>query len=376
MRWLAIPAFVAAAACSGGGAADGGGVDASVDLPAATDGPRADRAVDAAPNTPDAGPFAPLGPADVITVSSGPSLDYDAAAFVRDKDGALVVVFSRLQATTFAGKLMRAVSTDGKTFGAPSQLALGSESLVAGPAALRTPGGGQQLYFMAGDATQGTARLYRAALQADGSFSARQQVKLGDPFGGMLAWPTPATLPDGRVALAYDHYATSPHLALGKDGLSFGAGAKLAGVGLQARVAAFSDGSLAFTYQHGTTPFMNYVRLSGDGAKSWSAAKPVTASSSNVHDSFPFARADGGVDLYYIYPAGAKGFTVFRRALGAKGKLGTEQQVTATGLGGTNQPHPHRLPDGRILLTLAREVTNQTDYDVICGVLDRDAPAP
>ena len=59
----------------------------------------------------------------------------------------------------------------------------------------------------------------------------------------------------------------------------------------------------------------------------------------------------GGRDLKPVSPEGAR---------------------TAAARGATTQPRPHRLDDGRILLTFTR-VTSQVDYDVALAILDRDS---
>jgi hypothetical protein len=194
---------------------------------------------------------------------------------------------------------------------------------------------------------------------------------MSDSFAGVYAWPHPAAGPSGTVALAYDHYQAAAYLALG-DGLTFGA-PKLVGSGVQGRVAFYGDGAVAATFQYGVNggKIMNFVRI-GDPA-SLAPAAPITSSNDNVHDSFPLARSDGDVDVYYI--AGlAHGFSIFRRAVHRDGTMGDEEQVTAPDVGSCAQPHPKRFDDGSIAMTVACGNPGTGNTDVLLGILRNDAP--
>jgi hypothetical protein len=296
---------------------------------------------------------------EVRVISDGPELDYQSTALELD-DGSWLAVFERFSTTAFEGGLWSALSTDHRTFSGPEPLVLVDEPLVTGPVAL-----GSWLYFMAGDAAQGRARLFRTPPDA----AVVEPLDMEDDFAGMFAWPHPAALPGGRVALAYDHYQVDARIALG-DGLTFGEPFVL-GPGVLTRVAAAADGSLVATFQRGSGGRMTaFFRRSTDGV-AWSEEAVVFDGSTNVHDAVPFRRLDGGVDIYYIAP-GLQGFTVRRRQLGDT--LGPEEQVTGDSLAPATEPHPIRLADGSILLTFTRERVNQVDYDATCAVFRGDAP--
>jgi hypothetical protein len=317
---------------------------------------------------PDAGPptALPFPAEQVLAITSGPELDYESTVFERASDSAWVAVFERLETTQFAGALWQAVSVDHQSFGPPSPLTLITPAmpLVAGPSALE-----HALYLTAGDPAASRTRLFRSAF-LDGGFSTAGELELADPFTGMYAWPNAAAMPDGGVALAYDHYQTGVYVAHG-DGTRFAA-PTLLGMGVLGRVVVAPDGEHVATFQRGFGGTMTaFYRRSAEG-QSWSSEAAVTTSSTNVHDARPFLRADGRIDLYYLFP-GPNGFAIHRRRVGAAG-LGVEQRVSPDAISPVTEPHPHRLADGRILLTFTRERVNQLDYDAACTVISGDAP--
>jgi hypothetical protein len=386
VRWLA-PLALLVTACASSPAS---GPDAGVDLtaPAQDVGPEGPAADTAPADLPDAGQDAPadlptaapdlsdlppttlpLSRAALSPVSTGPTNDYESAGF-EEADGTVTVVVERFDTDPnhFASSLQVVRGPTFDSLGASEPLDLVAQPFVAGPRSFQLADS-SYLYFMGGDYAAGTLRLCRSR-HAGGTFETPEPLVLQDGYTGNIAWPTPALRDDGTVALGYDHYQLTVQVAIG-DGLNFEPPVQL-GSGVQGRVAAYRGTGLAFTYQDGNLPDTCYVRVSADGA-SWLPAIPL-ADGPNGHDASPFSRLDGGVDLYYIYPASAVGFALFRRSVTVDGTLGPEQRITQDDAGSFTQPHPLRLGDGRILLTFAAQVMSNVDTDSWLVVIAGDAP--
>ena len=247
---------------------------------------------------------------------------------------------------------MRADSVDeAQSFTVPSRVSFDGGTLEFLPTAV-----GEKLYFGAASKLSDVPRYFRATFTAAGA-ATLEPVLLPGSVASVLGWPRFAAIPDAGVALAYRDGRSIARLATSADGLDFNGPVTSPDANAAAAMAAiayFSDGLLAYTQQanEGSAPMISRVRTSRDGI-SWSAGLPVNEHSSNVHDTFPFRRSDGDVDLYYIYPAGGRGFSLFRRHLSNSGVLGPEQRVTVNSLGDPSKPTAHRLSNGKIFLTFA-----------------------
>ncbi|MEQ9495926.1 MAG: hypothetical protein RIT81_03685 [Deltaproteobacteria bacterium] len=198
---------------------------------------------------------------------------------------------------------------------------------------------------------------------------------------GPLSWPRVHQLPQGGFVAAYRDAASRPRIAYSDDGQRF---VTLPGTvepqgAAMVELGVFENGTLAMTYQR-TLPdgsYVSYVRTSQD-ARTWSARRPITGASNNVHDTSLVRREDGGLDLYYVYTTPREGFALYRRALGEDEQLGPEQRVTRPGPD-INKPVATRAPDGSLWVTFA-EVTSRDPAGWVNGQqlrtveLDGDAP--
>ncbi len=336
--------------------------------PSDSGGPRSDSAAERDVSAPRQ--HLPLSLAELHVVSTGTPSDYGATVLTTTTPHA--IAFERFTSLTeFRSEIWTTQEVGALSFTAPVRAELGNEPLVSGPHATRL-NGGDYLYFMAGNAADARARLYRAAYSSALELGPREELVLADTFSGMFAWPTVTTGPNGTVLLAYDHYQSATFVALG-DGKTFGTSTQT-GLGVQSRAAFFSDGAIVATFQAGVNggAMMNYVRIASQDL-TFSPKAPVTSTNTNVHDSFPFARHDGGVDAYYI-AYGANGFSVYRRSVHRDGTYGEEERVTGSDVGSCAQPHPRRTDDSSIILTMACGNPGAGDTDVLGAVLIDDAP--
>src|SRR5262249_19525707 len=143
-----------------------------------------------------------------------------------------------------------------------------------------------------------------------------------------LSWPFFHAHSDGKTMVAYRTVRGAARLATSTDGRTVDSSVAIPTATLAAMPSAAELGTGGFSFQMGEmTGMVSYVTTSADGA-TWATPK-VVSSETNVHDTSFARRADGGLDLYYIYSGTGSGFRLFRRALHTDGQLGGEQQLTA-----------------------------------------------
>lgn len=355
-RTLLLVLSVGAAACDGGrgadaGAFDDGGSDARV-------GPG-----DAGTALPDAGPASVLPIAeDAITpVGVGPGLD----VYAELHGDALV--FEHYDDAFTMGELRRVDLSD--LAAPPVTLDLGLSEAMVGNPSLPIRGGVPTLYLVATESSSASARVERRPWSGAAP-GAAEGVTMPEPIG-LLSWPRFVALADGRVAVAYRDGASLVKLAFSDDGLAFDAPQVMGPAGAQPELAQMASGALVYAYQVGVGgDIQSWYRVSTDGS-AWSDAALVTDSSTNVHDTDAFVRADGRVDLYYIWPDSALGFDLWRRCVSADGALGPEELVVVRSWGNLAKPRAHRRADGAIQLTF---VDQNRGHRLFTARLVGDAP--
>ncbi len=291
----------------------------------------------------------PLGPDAVVSISEPGALDIYGTAFLTND--AVTVVYERFDEPFTLGRLHTSTSTDGSTFAPPRALeGLGSHALRGGPSSVANA-----LYFIEADSTGGPAFVSRAL-----GLAAAQLLPAISGVDSILSWPRFLGLAGGRSAVVFRDGRGRGHVGFSDDGLTFDDfTTPEVGPLAQAELGQHPDGSFVFTFQTpvGNEPMISFVRLSADAVQ-WDTAFRLSTASSNVHDARVFRRSDGGLDIYYIYPLGLPGFSIFRRSISVGGELGPEEQVTTSELGDATKPAPQRLSDGRILLLYA-EITRR-----------------
>ena len=294
----------------------------------------------------------PLTEAEVLRLGDGRDVDL-LSAFVVDPVSGRARLFyeSSTEAFDAAWVMVSEAEPEGHRFSTPARLA--STAALTSSCAVLGVGASARLVLISAEDL--SAPVVATAVDA-WSLGAPRPLQLPSGVASLLSWPRFIEGADGGVWLAYRDGASVPSLSRAADGATFAAGAAVPPVepGAMAAVGQFASGALAYVSQapEGGAPMISRVRTSMDGVQ-WSAAQRVTDAAQNVHDTFVFPRLDGDVDLYFIYPAGGRGFSLFRRALSATGALGPEQRVTDVTLGDPSKPSVHRLADGAVLLTFA-----------------------
>jgi hypothetical protein len=321
-----------------------------------------------------------LGPLDHFTIGVGDGIDIDSTAIPR-ADGRVLVVYERYDEAFTTGRLMSVTlaATD-LTPSAPVPIDLGNEAYVSAPAIVQL-GASHHLYFAVATSLQGVPTLFRTSVD-ETTFGERQPLQAIPEIAWLLSWPRFTALPDGQVGVAFHDGTGRPSYASSTDGVQFGSSSIVDTQSrAMAKVHAFEDGALAFTYQTGVDPMVSFVRI-GSAAQppTWTDAITVSALA-NIHDTSAVIRRDGDLDLYYISTSNAPGFRLHRRALLSDGQLGPETQVTFDASGEVSKPKITRLNDCRLLITYA-EITerdgNQLPVRQRLGavVLVDDAPLP
>jgi hypothetical protein len=323
----------------------------------------------------------PLTEADVLRLGTDTSVDLNAVLTLFPGGEARLVYETLSQNDDRAWLLIAESNDDGLSFTTPRILTFDGSLFESAPSGVRI-GANQFVYWAAATALNAPPLLYRARITPQG-FSPREAVAVSNAVPWLLSWPRFLAVPDGGIAMVNRDGAGLPTISFSPDGLDFTADVRRAMPGSSsAQVAAgfFENGTMALSHQspEGAAPMISRVRISSD-ALVWTSAVQVSANSQNVHDTWLVNRADGDLDLYYIYPAGGRGFSLFRRPLSPDGGLGPEQRITANSLGDPSKPSAQRLPSGKLLLMFA-DITSRAPQgwpltqQLTLSILSGDAP--
>ena len=328
----------------------------------------------------------PLGRDDVLALSEGDAIDMSSGAVVSD-DGSVIVAFDRSDVALSSSTILVSHSRNGVDFSVPKQIPIGAQepgteepAIVANPSLVRTSG--TFFYYTTTSAIDAEASLFRRALSPKG-LGPPELLPALSQGSWLLSWPKFHGRTDGNVGVAYRTTRGVATYGLSEDDASFSthpvSGTDPAAM---AHAAELGDGSRAFSYQQGPmTEMVSYVTTSKDGI-TWTE-RQVVADATNVHDTSMCRRADGGLDLYYIYPTFelgfARGFRLFRRALHPDGRLGPEQRITSAELGEPSKPSALRLSNGHVLVSYAQIAVRGSDgapavQRIVLALLPGDAP--
>ena len=116
----------------------------------------------------------PLGASDVLRLSDADAIEVGSVALPM-KDGSVVVVFDRLDASFTRGSLYSARSSRGRRFTKPAPFARGSDAYVVGPSAV-IRAGSAFLYHEQARTLQDRPSMWRSALGADGRWAAAERL--------------------------------------------------------------------------------------------------------------------------------------------------------------------------------------------------------
>ncbi|MBX3688758.1 sialidase family protein [Dokdonella sp.] len=277
--------------------------------------------------------------AAVENLTSGPAIDYQPAVIRSSDDGARVVVFERLDPSTFSGDLwLTRSSDDGATWSTPTAI-IASGANERHPALVQNGPADYALFYLKGVGS--SYRLWRATSTDGISFSEQAQLDLGWAQSGEIN-PHVIRHADGTLTMSYQRLSGGSYLAQSSDGgASWDMQKTLIAAGSQLPRIAYreSDGLYLASYQVGSSALKLYVKTSPD-LRDWSAAAQDFAITGNNHDSLPVVMPDGAFALFWIRQNGNGFDLAVRRSVDA---VNWEPALAITTTPNEDDVEPHPL---------------------------------
>lgn len=293
------------------------------------------------------------------SVTSGDEIDYMPSVIRSSDDGARIVVFERLSASTFSGDLLLTRSTDGgATWSTPVPI-IASSASERHPSLLQLGPSNYALFYLKGSGGNSSYRLWRATSTDGVVFTEQDQLDLGWATGGEVN-PHVVRHADGTLTMSYQRLPTGSYVAESTDGgVTWDTLKTPIATGSQLPRIAFreSDGLYLASYQVGGGALAMYVKTTTD-VHDWSAAPQDFAVSGNNHDSLPVVMPDGAFALFWIRENGSQFDLAARRS--ADG-VNWGDAITLTDTPGEDDVEPHPLVG-----------TSSTSVELYWG---RDTPA-
>jgi len=250
-------------------------------------------------------------------VTSGDEIDYQ-PAILKASDGARVVVFERLDASSFFGDLWITRSTDGgDTWSAPAAI-IATGANERHPALVETAPSQFTLFYLKGQSASTSFRIFRATSGDGTSFAEQGQIDLGWATGGEIN-PHVIRHADGTLTMSYQRLGSGAGVYVAEssdDGVTWDTLKTQIAASAQLPRIAFreSDGLYLATYQTGGTSLHLHVKTTTD-VRDWSADARDFAATGNNHDSLPVVMPDDAFVVFYIRAAGSQFDVAFRRSL-------------------------------------------------------------
>jgi hypothetical protein len=301
-------------------------------------------------------------------VTSGDELDYQPAV-IKANDGAHIVVFERLDASTFFGNLWITRSTDGGDTWSEPVAIIATSANERHPALVETAPSQFALFYLKGQSAASSFRIFRATSSDGVAFAEQGQLDLGWETGGEIN-PHVIRHADGTLTMSYQRLGSGAGVYVAEssdDGATWDT--------LQTQIAASaqlpriayreSDGLYLATYQTGSSAVHLHVKTTTD-VRDWSAAARDFAVSGNNHDSLPVVMPDDAFVVFYIREAGAAFDVAFRRSLDG---VAWADAVGVTNTPGADDVEPHPLvgdsPYSVELYWGHRAASTGFDYDIV-----------
>ncbi len=275
----------------------------------------------------------------VEPVTSGPAMDYQPAVIRSSDDGARIVVFERLDPSTYSGDLWLTRSTDGGTsWTAPTPI-IASAANERHPALVQLGPADYALFYLRG--TGNAYRIWRATSSDGRDFTVEAALDLGWPDAGDIN-PHVIRHADGTLTMSYQHLGSGSHVAQSHDGgrtwdtrrTVIASASQLPRVAFRER-----DGLYLASYQVGSSALSMHVKTSTD-AYDWSAPARDFAVTGNNHDSLPVVMPDGAFALFWIRQNSPSFDIAVRRSLDG---ITWSPALAVTSTPGEDDVEPHPL---------------------------------
>ena len=251
-------------------------------------------------------------------VTSGDEIDYMPSVIRSSDDGARIVVFERLDPSTFNGDLWITRSTDGGASWSTPAAIISSAANERHPSLVQLGAESYALFYLKGSGGLTSLRIYRATSTDGVAFTEQGVLDLGWPAGGQFN-PHVIRHPDGTLTMSYQYNSggsSGSYVAQSSDGGStwdllktpIALGSQLPRIAFRA-----SDGLYLASYQVGGSALSMYVKTTTN-VHDWSAAPQDFAVVGNNHDSLPVVMPDDAFALFWIRANGSQFDLAVRRS--------------------------------------------------------------
>jgi len=276
-------------------------------------------------------------------VTGGDQIDYMPSVIRSSDDGARIVVFERLDPSTFNGDLWITRSTDGGTSWSTPSAIIATAANERHPALLQLGPANYALFYLKGSGGLTSLRIYRATSTDGVAFTEQGIVDLGWASGGQFN-PHVIRHPDGTLTMSYQYNngSSSSYVAQSGDGgmtwdalkTQIAAGSQLPRITYRA-----SDGLYLASYQVGGSALSMYVKATAN-VHDWSAAPQDFAVTGNNHDSLPVVMPDDAFALFWIRANGSQFDLAVRRSTDG---TDWDAPLVLTATPGEDDVEPHPL---------------------------------
>jgi hypothetical protein len=273
-------------------------------------------------------------------VTSGDEIDYMPSVIRSSDDGARIVVFERLDASTFAGDLLLTRSTDGGASWTTPVPIVASAANERHPSLLQLGPASYALFYLKGTGTNTSYRLWRATSTDGISFTEQNQLDLGWTTGGEIN-PHVIRHANGTLTMSYQRLGSGSYVAESSDGgASWDLLKTVIAPGSQLPRITYreSDGLYLASYQVGSIALSMRVKTTTD-VRDWSAAPQDFAAIGNNHDSLPVVMPDDAFALFWIRENGSGFDLAVRRSIDGA-TWGDALALTDTPDEDDVEPHP------------------------------------
>lgn len=278
-------------------------------------------------------------------VTSGDAIDYQ-PAILKANDGARLVVFERLDASSLFGDLWITRSTDGgDTWSEPAAI-VATGANERHPALVEIAPSAFALFYLKGQSASTSFRIFRATSGDGVSFAEQGAIDLGWATGGEIN-PHVIRHADGTLTMSYQRLGSGAGIYVAEsadDGVTWDTQKTQIAAGAQLPRIAFRerDGLYLATYQTGSTALHLHVKTTTD-LRDWSADARDFAATGNNHDSLPVVMSDDAFVVFYIRAAGSQFDLAFRRSLDG---IDWADPVAVTDTPDADDVEPHPLVGG------------------------------
>ena len=301
-------------------------------------------------------------------IFNGQELDYQPAIIRLQPSGDLMIVFERIEVSTFFGDLLVSFSGDNGASWSTPQPVIATSLNERHPALVQLGANSFVLFYLVDETGSGGYRIHRATSSDGLAWAGHGAVDLGWSSSGEIN-PTVFAEADGSLILAYQRLYGACHVARSFDD---GATWDLLKTQISSGTAALpritkreSDGVYLVTYQTGSSSVDIWAKTTTD-PYAWPGTAVGLSTAINSHDPMPLV-LEGGTFLVTYAQQVASVFDLYYRT-GADGAVWSDAvRITSDTQHYDTQPHPLRQgTPGRVILAWSHQdsISPYVDHDV------------